>query len=110
MIGIKMSERTSSRRNVLGAVGLAGIGGLAGCLGGGSESDSELRAAFVYQTELADIGWARAHDDGRQAVDGEYDWLKTDYSDAISGGDSRAVFEQYANDGYDVIFGCTTGS
>ncbi len=109
-----------TRRDALKGVAGAGLAGLAGCSGesepsgnetntsGDSETDAEVRAAFVYQTELGAVGWARAHEQGRLAIEEEFDWLETASSDAVPGGDARPVFEQYAQDGYDVIYGCTT--
>jgi basic membrane protein A len=83
--------------------------GLAGCSGGESESSSGVSAAFIYQAEVSDVGWDRAHEDARQAVTEEFDWLETDFSEAVATGDVQRVMEQYIGNGTDVIFGTTFG-
>ena len=124
----------TSRRQLLTALGAAGITGLAGCSGGGgdggdgeaatdtadgeaddgtttsssggSETDS-VTAAWVYNSEVGDLGWSWAHNEGREAVAEEYDWLETEYTEAVAPADSERVFEQYAQGDADIIFGCT---
>jgi len=81
---------------------------LAGCSGGEADSDG-ISAAFIYQAEVSDVGWDRAHEDARQAVTEEFDWLETDYSEAVATGDVERVIEQYISNGTDVIFGTTFG-
>jgi len=106
-----MSEKTLSRRDALQATaGTAGLLGLAGCLGGsGSSGNDTVNAAFIYQAEVGDVGWDRAHEDARQAVTEQFDWLETEYSEAIATGDVERVIEQYISSGMDVIFGTTFG-
>jgi len=105
-----MNEKTITRRSALKAAGTAGLVGLAGCSGGGSSSSSEgVSAAFIYQAEVSDVGWDRAHEDARQAVTEEFDWLETEFSEAVATGDVQRVIEQYISSGTDVIFGTTFG-
>jgi basic membrane protein A len=87
--------------------GTAGGGTTTGTVTG-TVSDT-VNAAFIYQAEVGDVGWDRAHEDARQAVTQEYDWLETDFSEAVATGDVKTVIEQYINDGMDVIFGTTFG-
>jgi basic membrane protein A len=61
----------------------------------------------VYNSEVGDLGWSWAHNEGRKAVADEYDWLETEYTEAVAPGDSERIFRQYANNGFDIIFGCT---
>jgi basic membrane protein A len=82
---------------------------LAGCSGGESSSSSGVSAAFIYQAEVSDVGWDRAHEDARQAVTEEFDWLETEFSEAVSTGNVKRVIEQYIGNGTDVIFGTTFG-
>jgi len=103
-----MSGQSITRRSALKTAGAAGLVGLAGCSGGESSSDT-LSAAFIYQAEVSDVGWDRAHEDARQAVTEEFDWLETDFSEAVATGDVKQVIEQYINNGTDVIFGTTFG-
>ena len=104
-----MSKRNLTRRSALKLAGAAGLTGLAGCSGGESESSSGVSAAFIYQAEVSDVGWDRAHEDARQAVTEEFDWLETDFSEAVATGDVQRVMEQYIGNGTDVIFGTTFG-
>jgi Uncharacterized ABC-type transport system, periplasmic component/surface lipoprotein len=108
-----MSERTLTRRNALkSAAATGGILGLAGCTGGsdgGSSGDDTINAAFIYQAEVGDVGWDRAHEDARVAVTEEFDWLETEFSEAVAPGDVQRVIEQYISSGTDIIFGTTFG-
>jgi len=128
-----MKHSNKSRRDAIKAIGAAGIFGLAGCTGnsnsgestptateesdgstatetdsGGTEMDT-VRAAFLYEAPLGDVGWDRSHENGRQAVEEEYDWLETAYSDGVAPGDSQSVMANYAEEGYDIIFGTSFG-
>ena len=103
-----MSKRQLTRRSALKVAGAAGLASLAGCSGGGSSS-SGVSAAFIYQAEVSDVGWDRAHEDARQAVTEEFDWLETEYSEAVDTGDVQRVMEQYISNDTDVIFGTTFG-
>jgi basic membrane protein A len=98
------------RRSVLKAIGGASTIGLAGCTGGGSGDgggDDTVKAAWLYISEVGDLGWSWAHDQGRQAVDEKFDWLETDYSEAVAPADSERVVREYTKNGYDVVFGTT---
>ena len=77
--------------------------------GSGSSGGDSISAAFIYQAEVGDVGWDRAHEDARQAVTEEFDWLETEYSEAVAPGDVQRVMEQYISSGMDVIFGTTFG-
>lgn len=103
-----MSNRQITRRSALKLAGAAGLTSLAGCSGGESGS-SGVSAAFIYQAEVSDVGWDRAHEDARQAVTEEFDWLETEFSEAVATGDVERVIEQYIGNGTDVIFGTTFG-
>jgi basic membrane protein A len=105
-----MREKTISRRNALKTVGAAGAFGLAGCLGdSGSGGSAEVSAAFLYESEVGDVGWDRAHEDGRQAVTEKFDWLETEFTEDVSEQDATQVMEQYASSGMDIVFGTTFG-
>ncbi|WP_434531910.1 hypothetical protein ACODNH_22715 [Haloarcula sp. NS06] len=89
------NKHTKSRRELLTALGAAGIAGLAGCSSGGDGGDGEvatdtagdgaaegtatssngmdsLTAAWVYNSEVGDLGWSWAHNEGRKAVAEEF--------------------------------------
>lgn len=119
-------ERRVSRRTtlkLLGGLGAAGTVGLAGCTGGGggdgggddsggggnssgggSGADG-ISAAWIYISEPGDLGWSWAHDQGRKAVDEQFDWLDTDFSSGVAPADAERVTREYTNNGYDVVFG-----
>ncbi len=111
-------KRNLSRRDALRALGVAGMIGIAGC-GGSTDGDSggdtedggmdTVRAAWVYNSEVGDLGWSWAHNEGRKATAEEFDWLETDFTEAVAPENSERIFRQYANDGFDVVFGCTFG-
>nr|ABC72328.1 putative N-acetyl-glucosamine catabolism protein [uncultured haloarchaeon] len=110
-----MSEKPITRRTALKAAGTVGLAGIAGCSGtSSSNSDSSgstdsLTAAFLYESEVGEVGWDRAHEDARQAVDDEFDWLETRFSEAVDSSDVKRVMEEYITGGTDVIFGTTFG-
>ncbi|PSQ61431.1 MAG: BMP family ABC transporter substrate-binding protein [Halobacteriales archaeon SW_9_67_25] len=68
-----------------------------------------VRAAWVYNSEVGDLGWSWAHNEGRKATAEEFDWIETDYTEAVAPEDSERIFRQYASDDYDIVFGCTFG-
>lgn len=86
---------------------------MAGCTGGGGGGSDggmdNVRAAWVFNSEVGDLGWSWAHNEGRKATAEEFDWLETDYTEAVAPEDSERVFRQYAEDDYDIVFGCTFG-
>jgi basic membrane protein A len=132
-----LSRRDALRAlGVAGMIGIAGCGGDGGSDGGGDDGgggsdgsdgsdggstdgddggDTEdggmdtVRAAWVYNSEVGDLGWSWAHNEGRKATAEEFDWLETDFTEAVAPENSERIFRQYANDGFDVVFGCTFG-
>ncbi|WP_459191091.1 BMP family ABC transporter substrate-binding protein [Halosimplex sp. J119] len=88
----------------------SGSGGTGGTTASPSTAGTDgetVRAAWVYNSEVGDLGWSWAHNEGRIAVAERFDWLETAYTEAVAPADSERVFRQYANDGYDIVFGCT---
>lgn len=116
-----MSKKQVTRRDALKAISTVPAVGLAGCVGGdgggdggstiGSPTptagDETVQAAWVYISEVGDLGWSWAHDQGRQAVDERYDWLETAFSEAVLPADGQQVMANYTQQGYDIIFGTT---
>ncbi|MFB6222131.1 MAG: BMP family ABC transporter substrate-binding protein [Haloarcula sp.] len=122
-----MTKRNITRRNAIKVIGATGIAGLAGCSGdnsnasdgssdgsdGSSDStttsggDDTVRAAWLYISEVGDLGWSWAHDQGRQAVDEKFDWLETSYSEAVPPAEGKQTIQQYTQGDYDIIFGTT---
>ena len=77
--------------------------------GGNGNGQETVRAAWVYNSEVGDLGWSWAHNEGRKATAAEFDWLETDFTESVAPADSERVFTQLAEDGFDIIFGCTFG-
>nr|WP_235272144.1 BMP family ABC transporter substrate-binding protein [Halanaeroarchaeum sulfurireducens] len=79
--------------------------------GSGAEEDGEtdVRAAFVYHDVVGDFGWQWAHDQARRRVEREFDWLETRIFDNLQPKNSQPEFRQYAERGFDVIFGTSYG-
>jgi basic membrane protein A len=109
-----MTDRNFSRRDAIKAIGATGAVGLAGCGGTSSEStettgggSETVNAAFIYISEVGDLGWSWAHDQGRKAVEEDVDWLETSISESVSPADGKNRVEQYTADDMDIIFGTT---
>lgn len=127
-----------TRRQALRTAGAIGAVGLAGCGGdggdgsddssgdggnggdgdgdggatdgdGGDGGDGTVRAAWVTDTPVGDLGWSWAHDQGRQAVQAEYDWVETSIQEEVAPEDAGRVMEELSQGGADVIFGCAFG-
>jgi basic membrane protein A len=77
--------------------------------GSNGSGQGTVEAAWVYNSEVGDLGWSWAHNEGRKAVKNEYDWLSTEYTEAVAPEESEQVFRQYADSGMDIIFGCVFG-
>lgn len=95
------------RRTALRTLGAAAVAGLAGCTSGETGGSDEVKAAWLYISEVGDLGWSWAHNEGRKTIDEQFDWLSTDFSEAVAPSDSKRVIEEYTNNGYDIIFGTT---
>jgi len=120
-------SRECTRRNALKTIGTASMIGLAGCgggngnggngnggngnggNGGGTTTMESVRAAWVYNSEVGDLGWSWAHNEGRKSVANAFDWVETDFTEAVQPDNSERIFRQYAEDDYDIVFGCTFG-
>jgi basic membrane protein A len=73
----------------------------------GGSGDDTVRAAWVYISEVGDLGWSWAHDQGRKAVDEKFDWLETSFSEAVAPADGKRTVQQYTQQGFDIVFGTT---
>lgn len=100
-----------SRRDILKGAGGAGVVGLAGCVGGngGDENTDQVKAAWLYNTAVQGNGWTFEHHEGLKAAEEEYDWLEADYTENVNPDDAQQISEQYAEQGYDVIYGTSFG-
>jgi basic membrane protein A len=66
-----------------------------------------VRAAWLYNAEVGGRGWAWAHDQGRQTVEAELDWLETDATANVPPEDAEQALRDYTDGGYDVVFATT---
>jgi len=108
------SNKTVSRRDVLKGVGGASIAGLAGCTGGGDETQTTtetetVKAAWLYNTDVQANGWTFEHHQGLLAAQEQFDWLETNYTENVDTTDAEEVSAQYAEDGYDIVYGTSFG-
>jgi basic membrane protein A len=130
--------RTLGAAGVLGLAGCGGDGGGDGGDGssgdggdgtdsdggsdgddGGSSSDGgsgdgdggmdSVKAAWIYVSEIGDLGWSWAHNEGRLSAEEKFDWLETDYTEAVPPGEVERVTREYAQGDTDVVFGTSFG-
>ncbi|MEF8776424.1 MAG: BMP family ABC transporter substrate-binding protein, partial [Haloarculaceae archaeon] len=92
-----------------GTTTATGDGGTTTATGDGGGGMDSVKAAWVYISEIGDLGWSWAHNEGRKAVDEQYDWLETEYTEAVAPADSERILEQYAQGETDIVFGTTFG-
>ncbi len=81
------------------------------CGGPGGQAPQEtLKVAFIYVGPVGDLGWSYAHDQGRQKLDDDLDYVETAYSENVpEGPDAERVIRDYAEEGYDMIFATSFG-
>ena len=106
-------KNTVSRRHLLGSAAGLGLVAAAGCLGGGDAAggpaDSEASAAWIYFAEADDAGWTSSHDSGRQATIDELNDFASDYTESVPADQVGQTASEYAETGFDVIFGLSAG-
>ena len=74
------------------------------------EVEEPFRVGFVYVGVPVDFGWTYEHDQGRLAIEEEFgDAVITSYVEAVTVPDSERVFRDFAQQGYDLIFGNSFG-
>ncbi len=74
------------------------------------EGKEPFRVAFVYVGPVGDLGWTYAHDQGRLKLKEELPYVETAYSElVVEGPDATRVIEQYAEEGYDMVFATSFG-
>ncbi|MFP4179473.1 MAG: BMP family ABC transporter substrate-binding protein [Spirochaetaceae bacterium] len=75
------------------------------------EEAEPLKIAFAYIGVPGDLGWTYEHDKGREyMVDQLGDKVETTYIENVpEGPDAARIFRQYAQQGYDMIYGTSFG-
>lgn len=72
--------------------------------------DEPFKAAFIYIGSPVDYGWTYEHDVARQAVEEEFgDEVETAFMENVSEGDVARVLNQFAQQGYQIVFGNSFG-
>ncbi len=72
-------------------------------------TEEKIKVAFVYVGPIGDAGWTWAHDQGRLYLEQELG-VETAYIESVpEGADSERVIEDYAKQGYKVIFTTSFG-
>ena len=76
----------------------------------GLGTEETFKVAYVYVGPVGDLGWSYAHDQGRQKMEEELDYVETTYAELVDEGpDAERVIRDYAEDGYDMIFATSFG-
>lgn len=109
-------------RKTLWALALTLMAGLllAGCGGGSGEEENQagqgeeekFKVAFVYLTSAGDAGWTYAHEQGRQYLMEQLDWVDAgEYVENVpeNAADAEQVITQLAEQGNKVIFTTSFG-
>lgn len=97
------------RRHVLKGIGAgvaafaAGCTGLQGSGGGGGGQD-QVNAAFVHYGEEGDKGWTWTHEQARQSIEEELDWVNTSFRENIRGPDAEQAITSFARRDNDIVF------
>ncbi len=68
-----------------------------------------VTAGFIYVGPTDDNGWTEAHDQARQLLDDEYDWLDTIAVESVPEADAEVFIDQLVNQGANVIFTTSFG-
>ncbi len=108
MVGQSYSSTVSkpSRRKLLGALGGTGVAMAAGCLSDEDDGGSaDFSAAWIYYDEPGDLGWTLSHDEGVSATEDLIDDIDIDVVEDVDAADVQQTASEFAEDGYDVIFG-----
>ncbi len=104
---------TLSRRQILASTGAAGLALVAGCTGDETDDDAEeedvagLSAAWIYFAEVGDLGWTFSHNEGYEATAERLPEVETSVVESVAPADVEQTAAQFAEDGYDVIFGAS---
>ncbi len=69
----------------------------------------KITAGFIYVGPTDDNGWTEAHDQARQMLDDEFDWLDTIAVESVPEADAEVFIDQLVNQGANVIFTTSFG-
>ncbi len=73
-----------------------------------SAEDKKLKVAFALLWTIDDQGWTTSHYNGIKALQEQMgDRIEVSYTEKVLAADAERVFRDYAQKGYDIIFGAT---
>ena len=73
-----------------------------------SAEDKKLKVAFALLWTIDDQGWTTSHYNGIKALQEQMgDKIEVSYTEKVLAADAERVFRDYAQKGYDIIFGAT---
>jgi len=104
------NEFACSRRKLLAGAGATGLAMAAGCLGDDDDDGAPgdgVSAAWIYFAEVGDLGWTYSHNEGYEATADAMSEVETSTVEEVDPADVEQTAAQYAEDGYDVIFGAS---
>lgn len=71
--------------------------------------DDKMKVAFMYVGHVGDGGYSYAHEQGRQYLESQLDYVESTYVEAVDDADAEQVLTNLANEGYQVIFSTSFG-
>jgi basic membrane lipoprotein Med (substrate-binding protein (PBP1-ABC) superfamily) len=81
---------------------------LAGSVPGAQAAPEKLKVAFALLWTIDDQGWTTAHYHGIEYLQAKMgDRIEVSYTEKVLAADAERVFRNYAEQGYDIIFGTT---
>ncbi len=73
-------------------------------------SGRKIRALWIYVGPITDLGWTRAHHDGKENVDRMFPWLETVHVAEVREEQAKTVIEnQLSAEHYDAVFATSYG-
>lgn len=69
----------------------------------------QITAGFIYVGPTDDNGWTEAHDNARQMLDDEFDWLTTIAVESVPEADAEPFIDQLIQQGANVVFTTSFG-
>jgi basic membrane lipoprotein Med (substrate-binding protein (PBP1-ABC) superfamily) len=101
------------RRHVLKGIGAGAAGLIAGCAGGGGGNgnsggsdggSTEVSAAFVHNGQESDQGWTYTHEQARQDIEEDLNWVSTSFRENIGAPDAEEAIINEARRNNDIVF------
>ncbi|HHE48446.1 MAG TPA: BMP family ABC transporter substrate-binding protein, partial [Candidatus Acetothermia bacterium] len=78
-------------------------------LGLSALAEGNIKAGFIYVGPIGDYGWSFAHNEAREMLDQEFDWLETVYVESVPEGEVETFLDQLVAQGCNVVFATSFG-